>query len=209
MEEQNKGMNQQFLLGLFGGVAVVAVIGMVIMGAVLINSKGNSGNVAGNLDNSGAAGNNGNTAQQQQAAQGPETEQVTAAGVETFDQKKGATICKEGGKPVVYLFSTTWCPHCTWVKDTFDKVVAEYVKDGKIAAYHWELDTNDNTLTSAKETSVPAEAQAVYQEFNPSGSIPTFVIGCKYFRVGNGHEAADDLTAEEKELRAAIDAVLK
>ncbi|OQA36837.1 MAG: hypothetical protein BWY53_00258 [Parcubacteria group bacterium ADurb.Bin326] len=206
MEEQNKGMNQQFLLGLFGGVAVVAVIGMVIMGAALVSSQGKSGNVAGALDDSGAAGT---AAQQQQAAQGPETEPVTAAGVETFDQKKGATICKEGGKPVVYLFSTTWCPHCTWVKDTFDKVVAEYVKAGKIAAYHWELDTNDNTLTSAKETSVPADAQAVYQEFNPSGSIPTFVIGCKYFRVGNGHEAADDLAAEEKELRAAIDAVLK
>lgn len=207
MEEQNKGMNQQFLLGLFGGVAVVAVIGMVIMGAVLVSSKGGSGTVAGNVDNSGAAGNA--AQQQQQTAQGPETEPVTAAGVETFDQKKGATICKEGGKPVVYLFSTTWCPHCQWVSETFDKVVKEYVKDGKIAAYHWELDTNDNTLTSDKETSVPAEAQAVYQEFNPSGSIPTFVIGCKYFRVGNGHEAADDLAAEEKELRAAIDAVLK
>lgn len=204
MEEQNKGMNQQFLLGLFGGVAVVAVIGMVIMGAILISSRGGSGTVAGTVDNSGTAAGT-----QQQALQGPETEPVTAAGVETFDQKKGATICKEGGKPVVYLFSTTWCPHCTWVKDTFDKVVNEYVKAGKIVAYHWELDTNDNTLTSAKESSVPAEAQAVYQEFNPSGSIPTFVIGCKYFRIGNGHEAADDLAAEEKELRAAIDAVLK
>lgn len=206
MEEQNKGMNQQFLLGLFGGVAVVAVIGMVIMGAVLVSGQGKSGNVAGTLDNSGA---DGAAAQQQVAAEGPETEPVTAPGVETFDQKKGATICKEDGKPVVYLFSTTWCPHCTWVASTFDKVVNEYVKAGKIAAYHWELDTNDNTLTSAKETSIPSGAQAVYQEFNPSGSIPTFVIGCKYFRVGNGHEAADDLAAEEKELRAAIDAVLK
>lgn len=205
MEEQNKGMNQQFLLGLFGGVAVVAVIGMIIMGVVLISDKKGGNANTGKDDVAGA----GNQQQQQETAKGPETEPVTADGISTFNQKKGATICKEGGKPVVYLFSTTWCPHCQWVSETFDKVVNEYVKAGKITAYHWELDTNDDTLTSAKETGVPAEAQAVYEEFNPSGSIPTFVIGCKYFRVGNGHEAADDLKAEEAELRAAIDSVLK
>jgi len=206
MEEQNKGINQQFLLGLFAGVAVVAVIGMIIMGVVLISNQSKSGSVAGVLDTSGT---NEDKTQQQETAQGPEIETVTAPGIETFYQKKNATICKEGGKPIVYLFSTTWCPHCQWVKDTFDKVVKEYVKAGKIVAYHWELDTNDNTLTSAKESSVPVKDKAVYQEFNPSGSIPTFVIGCKYFRIGNGHEAANDLAAEEKELRAAIDAVLK
>lgn len=203
MEEQNKGVNQQFLLGLFGGIAIVAVIGMVIMGATLINGGGGAGNVAGTTNNSDTTGI------MNQQLQGPEIEPVTTAGIETFYQKKDATICKENGKPVVYLFSTTWCPHCEWVSETFDKVVKKYVADGKIVAYHWELDINDNTLTPAKESSVPAEAQAVYQEFNPNGSIPTFVIGCKYFRVGNGHEAANDLVAEEKELKAAIDAVLK
>ena len=205
MEDDKKttGGNQQFLLGLFAGIAVIAVIGVIILAIVLVASaKGNGGTVANNNQNQQQQA-------QQQAAAGPDAISPTAKGVETFFEKKNAQICKEDGKPVVYLFSTTWCPHCVWVKDTFDKTVAEYVKAGKIKAYHWELDTNDNTLTSEKETSVPAAAQAVYQEFNPAGSIPTFVIGCKYFRVGNGFESQNDLNAEAAELKAAIDAVLK
>lgn len=141
-------------------------------------------------------------------AAGPKTVVPTAEGVTTFQEKADAEIIKEDGKPVVYLFSTTWCPHCVWVKDTFDSVVNEYVNAGKIKAYHWELDTNDDTLTSVVETEVPADHKEVYSEFNPGGSIPTFVIGGKYFRIGNGHEQKDDLEAEAAELRAAIEAVL-
>lgn len=149
------------------------------------------------------------TIAQPEIPQGPVAITPSVAGVTTFMEKKDAEIIREDGKPLVYLFSTTWCPHCTWVAETFDSVVTEYVNAGKIAAYHWELDTNDNTLTPAVETEVPAEHTAVYEEFNPGGSIPTFVIGGKYFRVGNGHESADDLVAEAAELRAAIDAVLQ
>ena len=128
-------------------------------------------------------------------------------GVSSFYVKDAKEICKQDGKPVIYLFSTTWCPHCKWVINIFDKVAKEYVAQGKIIAYHWELDTNDDTLTSAVEASVPAEAQAVYKEFNPEGSIPTFAFGCKYYRVGNGpgREAANDLAGEEAELRALFD----
>ncbi len=136
---------------------------------------------------------------------GPATEAITVTGVTTFSQKAGAEICKEDGKPVVYLFSTTWCPHCTWIKDTFDKVAKEYVNKGLIVARHWEIDTNDDTLTPAVETTVPADQMAVYSEFNPQGSIPTFVFGCKYFRIGNGFESQQDLASEEKEFRALFD----
>lgn len=145
----------------------------------------------------------------QQEPTGPMTEAITVSGVSTFQQKAGAEVCKENGKPVVYLFSTTWCPHCTWIKDTFDKVAKEYVAAGKIVAYHWDIDVNDDTLTAAKETAFPTEANAVYQEFNPQGSIPTFVFGCKYFRVGNGFESQQDLAAEEKEFRAIFDELAK
>jgi thiol-disulfide isomerase/thioredoxin len=112
-------------------------------------------------------------------------------------------ICKEDGKPVVYLFSTTWCPHCTWISDTFDSWAK--ANSDKITAYHWELDTNDNTLTEAVETEVPSDHNSVYETFNPNGSIPTFVFGCRYGRVGNGFESEDDL---EKE-KAAFDAIVK
>ena len=132
----------------------------------------------------------------------------TVEGITSFDEVKDAEICMEDGKPVIYLFSTTTCPHCTWVGDTFDSVVNEYVNAGQIVAYHWELDKNDNTLTAEVESQVPAEQRAIYEKLG-GGYVPTFIIGCKYFRVGNGHESEDDLVAEAAELRAAIDAVLQ
>jgi thiol-disulfide isomerase/thioredoxin len=123
----------------------------------------------------------------------------------------GKQICKENGKPVIYLFSTTWCPHCNWIKDVFDKVAKDYVKKGKIVAYHWQLDTGDNTLTEEVENSVPQKDEAIYNEFNPSGSIPTFVFGCRYYRIGNAYEREGDAgkEKEEKEFRKIIEVLIK
>lgn len=107
------------------------------------------------------------------------------------------------------MFSTTWCPHCKWIKETFDLTVKEYVDSGKILAYHWELDTGDNTLTEETESAVPEAELQVYREFNPRSSIPTFVFGCKYFRVGNGFESTKDLSSETKEFQAVIESILQ
>ena len=160
--------------------------------------------IKGSANDNSAVVNTDNAQQQVTTAKGPVTAKVTVKGVTTFSMKKDAKICKENGKPVVYLFSTTWCPHCKWIKDTFDSTIAKYVSDGKIVAYHWQVDTNDNTLTPQVESQIPANAQAVYTEFNPEGSIPTFVFGCKYFRIGNGYEAQNDLASEVKEFDAVI-----
>ncbi|MBU1070847.1 thioredoxin family protein [Patescibacteria group bacterium] len=112
---------------------------------------------------------------------------------ETFTEYD-SEVCREDGKPVVYLFSTTWCSHCVWIKDTFDDWASENV-DG-VVAYHWQVDTGDNTLTEEVETGMPEEHRAVYEKFNSAGSIPTFVFGCRYVRVGNGYEREDDLDKE-------------
>lgn len=217
MEDQNSNKNflknappkVSFFLGLFAGIAVLSCIALVVILTVVIKNKASNTNNNANVAVNQNVNADTNTNTNQPAPTGPATAPVTAAGITTFSMKQDAQICEEKGKPVVYLFSTTWCPHCVWVKDTFDKVAKEYVAAGKIVAYHWEIDTNDDTLTSAVETSFPAAAQAIYQEFEPAGHIPAFVIGCKYFRVGNGYEKPqNDLVAEEKELRAAIDAVV-
>ena len=60
------------------------------------------------------------------------------------------------GKPVIRMFSTTWCPHCKWSGPVFEKVAQEYVDAGKIVAYHWELDINDDILTPEAEGEVPS-----------------------------------------------------
>jgi len=111
------------------------------------------------------------------------------------------------GKPVVRVYSTTWCPHCKWVGPTVDKVLKEYQSKGIIVARHWELDTGDDTLTKIVEIKVPDSELAVFQKANPDGSVPAFVFG-KYFRLGNAFEAEKNLALEEAEFRAVIEKLL-
>jgi len=128
--------------------------------------------------------------------------------IQTFTDS-GNSVELIGGKPVIRLFSTTWCSHCNWAGPTYDRVVKEYVDTGKIVAYHWQLDINDDALTEATETEIPGGEMAVYREFNPRGSIPTYVFGGKYYRIGNGFERTGDLESEEKEFRAVIEQVIR
>jgi parvulin-like peptidyl-prolyl isomerase len=128
-------------------------------------------------------------------------------GIQTFSVRDGE-ICREDGKPVVRMFSTTWCPHCEWVKETFDSTVKEYADKGLIVARHWQVDTEDDTLTSFKEDFMPLTEKAIFQDFNPNGGVPTFVFGCKYYRVGNGYESEKNLAAEKREFVAVIEKLL-
>jgi len=120
----------------------------------------------------------------------------------------GDEICKDSsGKPYVILFSTTWCPHCEWIADTFDGL-KNSANVGSINLQHWEIDIGDNTLTSEVEKEVPKDIIALYEKYNPEGTIPTFVFGCKYTKIGNSYESADDLDAELQDFNTAINALL-
>lgn len=136
------------------------------------------------------------------------TASITNLAINTFELKQGATVCQENGRPVVYLFSTASCPHCVWIKETFDRLAREYIGAGKIYAHHIDVETGDDLLTPDKETQLTAEANRAYVEFSPEGYIPTFVFGCKYFRIGNGYEGENDLAKEEAELRAVIEDII-
>jgi thiol-disulfide isomerase/thioredoxin len=122
----------------------------------------------------------------------------TTSEVRTFLITEGE-ICRENGKPVVRMYGTSWCHHCVWVADTFDSVALEY-RD-RIIARHWQLDVNDDTLTAEHEGTIPDSELAIFRRFNPRGSIPTFVFGCKYYRIGNGYEREGDLAAEADEFK--------
>lgn len=139
-------------------------------------------------------------------------ESANIAGEENTEQKQtfkatGDELCTVDGKPVIRMYSTTSCPHCKWVKDDFDQTVKMY--GDSIVAYHWELDTKDNTLTDALETEVPAEELAIYQKYNSRGSVPTFVFGCKYLRIGTGYEADGNHEAEKAEFRSIIESLIQ
>ncbi|MDP3916852.1 MAG: thioredoxin family protein [Nanoarchaeota archaeon] len=126
---------------------------------------------------------------------------------ETFI-KVSNDICTQDGKPIIREFGTTWCPHCQWIKETYSKVVNEYVNEGKITAYLWEVDIGDDALTEDVETEVPESEMKIFRDTNKQGSVPTFIFGCKYIRFGNGYEAMGSLELEEKEFRKIIDELI-
>jgi thiol-disulfide isomerase/thioredoxin len=115
-------------------------------------------------------------------------------------------ICTENGKPIIRLYSTSWCPHCQWIKETYESVVKSYGND--IVAYHWVVDKEDDALTSKDEGALPPEEWQLYTTFNSRATVPTFVFGCKYFRIGTAYEDENDLAHEERDFRAVIDALL-
>lgn len=115
-------------------------------------------------------------------------------------------ICTEDGKPIVFMFSATWCPHCEWIEGEFTNWADQ---QDDLIVYKYEIDTNDDSLTPEIETKIPDEHMDVYRHFNPQGSIPTFVFGCQYSRIGNGYESTDDLEAEVEEFNILKDEILK
>ncbi len=125
----------------------------------------------------------------------------------TFIDTGDEILRDEDGKPYVLLFSTTWCPHCEWIQETFDGLTDEF--GDQVNIQHWEIDIGDNTITSEVETEVPEDMMEIYRKYNPDGSIPTFVFGGKYARVGNGYESQSDLAAELEDFKFIIGKLLE
>jgi len=128
----------------------------------------------------------------------------------SFYYREDAEIYMEEGKPVVALISTTSCPHCTWVAETFDNIAKEYEAAGKIKAYHFELSQSGayDTLTGQESSEMPEKLSQLNTEYS-GGYVPTFIIGGKYYRIGNAFEREDDLEKEAAELRRIIDKVIE
>jgi thiol-disulfide isomerase/thioredoxin len=91
-------------------------------------------------------------------------------------------VCKENGKPVIYYFGSTSCPHCAWEEPILDKVAAQF---GAEILIKKSVDTQDN--------------MDVFQKYS-TGGIPTLVLGCKYYRIGSGENSGEE--QEEKNLTA-------
>lgn len=89
-------------------------------------------------------------------------------------------VCKENGKPIVYFFGSSSCPHCVWEKPVAQKAFSQFKNE---IAYHENFDsTNDSEIFNQ------------YSDINP-GYVPFLVLGCKYARVGAG----ENLGANEEE----------
>jgi len=122
--------------------------------------------------------------------------------IETFT-KTDDPICMEEGKVIIRLFSTTKNAAANWIRETFDSLADEY--EGDIVAYHWQLDTGDNTLTKNKESGISKAEVELFKKYNPKHTVPTYVFGCKYVRIGNAYPALEE---EKSEFKKVIEILL-
>jgi len=95
-------------------------------------------------------------------------------------------ICKEDGKPIIYLFGSNNCPHCRWLHPIITGIAEEF--KGYISLH-------DNMDSDADGD--------VYSRFG-TGYIPLTVLGCKYYRTGTKHEGENNTKAETDEITALI-----
>ncbi len=115
------------------------------------------------------------------------------------------SVCKKDGKPIIRFFSTSDCQSCDWVRQAFKSAVEIYITKGSVIVYNWQLDTGDDLMTSGKEKSVAKEEFEIYRTFNEASSVPTFIFGCRYYRIGTYY---DNLEQEEEEFKTIIEKLL-
>lgn len=128
-------------------------------------------------------------------------------GADTFETTNNE-VCKENGKPVIRLFTTSKCEQCDWIEETFILTIEPYLASEEITAYYWELDTGDNKLTLEKESSIPKSEVELFKSLSPSLKVPAFNFGCKYVRVGTGYFDEGSLASEESEFNLIINKLL-
>ena len=85
-------------------------------------------------------------------------------------------ICLQDGKPVIYYFGSSSCPHCQWESPVVKKAVDKF-KD--LVSFHNNMDS-----------SADQEIFNQYGDINP-GYIPFLIFGCKYARLGSGETAGE------------------
>jgi thiol-disulfide isomerase/thioredoxin len=108
------------------------------------------------------------------------------ATIGNFTQVTDATVCKENGKPIVYFFGSSTCPHCQWEEPVIEAVAQLF--NGYIS-FHEKIDDFGTD-------------QAVFSKYNAGGGVPTLVLGCKYYRIGSGE--SDGTTVETANLKKLI-----
>jgi thiol-disulfide isomerase/thioredoxin len=99
------------------------------------------------------------------------------------------TACAENGKPIIYFFGTSTCPHCQWEKPVIEAVAQSF---GDAIVYKEEISTNSSPFADA----------SVFSKYSPSGGVPVLVLGCKYSRVGSGE--SDGIDTEKANLTKLI-----
>lgn len=102
-------------------------------------------------------------------------------------------IERENGKPVVYFFGSSQCPHCVWEKPIVKKVFDKFKNE---ISYHENFDSDKD-----------ADVFNRYSDINP-GYVPFLILGGKYARVGAGESLGSTPEESKKLEEEALTAIL-
>jgi thiol-disulfide isomerase/thioredoxin len=102
-------------------------------------------------------------------------------------------IEKENGKPVVYFFGSSSCPHCVWEKPVAKRVFDKFKNE---IVYHENFDSDADT-----------EVFNRYADINP-GYVPFLILGGKYARMGAGENLGANEAESKKLEEQALTAIL-
>ena len=102
-------------------------------------------------------------------------------------------VCTKDGKPLVYFFGSTSCPHCVWEEPIMEKVAKKF---GDTIDFHKNVDSSTDSDVFQK-----------YSDINP-GYVPFIILGCKYVRVGAGENLGKDDAESQKLEEEALTAIL-
>jgi len=110
-----------------------------------------------------------------QAAQNEAEVQATPEPLETAIGGFAITkdeVCYEDGKPLIYYFGYSGCPHCIWNHPILQSVAKKFPTQ---IAFHDNMDK-------------PEQDQDIQEKYIQisQGAVPFFVFGCKYVRLGSG-----------------------
>jgi len=93
-------------------------------------------------------------------------------------------ICRENGKPIIYFFGSESCSHCRWEHPIIEEVTEKFKE---YISFHNNMDSQED--------------MDIFYQYS-TGSIPTLVLGCKYYRIGSGERSGKE--AESNNLTALI-----
>ncbi len=103
-------------------------------------------------------------------------------------------ILKENGKPAVYFFGSSSCPHCVWEKPIAQEVFDQFKNE---ISYHENFD----------DANKDADVFTKYSDINP-GYVPFLILGGKYVRVGAGENLGKTPEESKKLEKEALTAIL-
>ena len=187
--KKNSSEKMNFLMGLFVGMAAVAVVGFVIMMSATFSSQGREKEAVQPAENNNPAN--------EQAAQADEQGTIPVPNIAEDEPYLGG----KDAKIVLIEYTDLECPFCSRHHDTIKQILETYGDDVKYAQRHFPLSFHQNAQKAAEAVECAGEQGKFYEmqyaifDLNAAGTM-----GVDKFK-----EAAVNLGLNTSEFNSCLD----